>query len=98
MKPRLTSSTGICRLDGSMTSAERMDQTLRFQGEAGVTAFLMTLGAGAVGLNLQAASCVILAEPAWTPSAEEQAMARAHRWGQSRQVTAHKLYVEGVDF
>jgi SNF2 family DNA or RNA helicase len=44
-----------------------------------------------VGLNVQAASVVVLAEPQWKPSTEEQAIARAHRMGQIRTVQVHRL-------
>ena len=47
--------------------------------------------AGGVGINMQAASVVILAEPQWKPSTEEQAVARAHRMGQVRTVQVHRL-------
>ena len=53
---------------------------------------------GGVGLNLQAASVVVLCEPQLTPAAEAQAIARLHRMGQVRTVVAHRLLAEdGVD-
>jgi SNF2 family DNA or RNA helicase len=54
--------------------------------------------AGGVGLNIQTASVVILAEPQWKPSVEEQAIARCHRMGQTRPVDVHRLLAaESVD-
>jgi SNF2 family DNA or RNA helicase len=50
--------------------------------------------AGGVGLNMQAASVVVLVEPQWKPSAEEQAIARCHRMGQVRRVHVHRLLAE----
>ena len=47
--------------------------------------------AGGVGINLQAASAVIIMEPQWKPSTESPAIARAHRMGQTRRVTVHRL-------
>jgi hypothetical protein len=47
--------------------------------------------AGGVGINLQAASIVIITEPQWKPSTEDQAIARAHRMGQVRTVQVHRL-------
>ena len=47
--------------------------------------------AGGVGINIQAASVVILTEPQWKPSTEDQAIARAHRMGQVRTVQVHRL-------
>ena len=50
--------------------------------------------AGGVGLNIQAASVVILTEPQWKPTTEEQAIARCHRMGQARPVDVHRLLAE----
>ena len=50
--------------------------------------------AGGVGLNIQAASVVILAEPQWKPTTEDQAIARCHRMGQIRPVDVHRLLAE----
>jgi SNF2 family DNA or RNA helicase len=47
----------------------------------------MTLGTGAVGLNLAVASRIYLLEPQWNPSIELQAIGRALRLGQTDQVT-----------
>ena len=44
-----------------------------------------------MGLNIQAASVVVIAEPQWKPSTEEQAIARCHRMGQLRRVQVHRL-------
>jgi SNF2 family DNA or RNA helicase len=51
--------------------------------------------AGGVGLNIQAASVVVLTEPQWKPSIEDQAVARLHRMGQVRPVHVHRLLAEG---
>ena len=54
--------------------------------------------AGGVGLNIQAASVVILCEPQVKPSIEAQAIARAHRMGQVRTVQVHRLLIaDSVD-
>ena len=50
--------------------------------------------AGGVGLNMQGASVVVLAEPQWKPTTEEQAIARCHRMGQLRPVDVHRLLAE----
>ena len=44
-----------------------------------------------MGINMQAASVVIITEPQWKPSTEQQAVARAHRVGQVRTVQVHRL-------
>ncbi len=75
-------------LTGDTPMPERAREVKRFQGEPSVQAFLMTLGAGGVGLNLTAADYVFILDPWWNPAKEDQAVARAHRIGQARPVTA----------
>ncbi|WP_462420227.1 DEAD/DEAH box helicase [Salinicoccus sp. Marseille-QA3877] len=50
--------------------------------------------AGGVGLNIQAANIIVLCEPQWKPSTEEQAISRAYRMGQSRKVVVYRLLTE----
>jgi len=50
--------------------------------------------AGGIGLNIQVASIVIIAEPQWKPSTEEQAIARSYRMGQNQPVEVHRLLTE----
>jgi len=52
------------------------------------------IAAGGVGLNMQAASVVILCEPQVKPTTEAQAIARAHRMGQVRTVQVHRLLIQ----
>src|SRR5690625_3031613 len=52
------------------------------------------ISAGGVGLNIQAANIVVLCEPQWKPSTEEQAISRAYRMGQSRDVIVYRLLTE----
>ena len=53
--------------------------------------FLISLKAGGLGLNLTAADYVFLLDPWWNPAVEAQAIDRAHRIGQTRQVFAYRL-------
>ena len=53
--------------------------------------FLISLKAGGLGLNLTAAEYVFLLDPWWNPAVESQAIDRAHRIGQSREVFACRL-------
>jgi superfamily II DNA or RNA helicase len=57
---------------------------------------LLTLKAGGAGLNLTAADYVLLADPWWNPAVERQAIARAHRIGQSRPVMALRFITRGT--
>ena len=78
-------------LTGAVGSADRqalVDDFTRHQGSATLVA---QIEAGGVGLNIQAASVVIIAEPQWKPSTEQQAIARAHRMGQLRTVQVHRI-------
>lgn len=75
-------------LTGETAMKDRRQAVERFQSDDGVQAFFMTLGAGGVGLNLTAADYVFLLDPWWNPAKEDQAIARAHRIGQQRPVTA----------
>lgn len=75
-------------LTGDVPTPERAREVERFQNDTSVQAFLMTLGAGGVGLNLTAADYVFLLDPWWNPAKEDQAIARAHRIGRLHPVTA----------
>ncbi|KAJ0475858.1 putative DNA helicase [Helianthus annuus] len=59
-----------------------------------VTVMLMSLKAGNLGLNMVAASHVILFDLWWNPTTEDQAIDRAHRIGQTRAVTVSRLTVK----
>ncbi|HEY0370306.1 MAG TPA: DEAD/DEAH box helicase, partial [Chthoniobacterales bacterium] len=76
-------------LDGS--TKDRQSVVDRFQNDANIPVFLMSLKAGGVGLNLSAADTVVHFDPWWNYAAEAQATDRAHRIGQTRVVTAYKL-------
>jgi SNF2 family DNA or RNA helicase len=79
----------FCYLDGSTT--DRAAVVERFQKNADIPVFLISLKAGGTGLNLTGADTVIHFDPWWNPAVEDQATARAHRIGQTRVVTSYKL-------
>ncbi len=76
-------------IDGA--SRDREAQVKRFQEDPAVPLFLISLKAGGLGLNLTAAEYVFLLDPWWNPAVEAQAIDRAHRIGQSRNVFAYRL-------
>ena len=76
-------------LDGATRS--RQECVERFQNDDGCRLFLISLKAGGLGLNLTAAEYVFLLDPWWNPAVEAQAVDRAHRIGQTRQVFAYRL-------
>jgi superfamily II DNA or RNA helicase len=78
-----------CYLDGS--TKDRAGVVDRFQSNAAIPVFLISLKAGGVGLNLTGADTVIHFDPWWNPAVEDQATDRAHRIGQTRVVTSYKL-------
>jgi SNF2 family DNA or RNA helicase len=80
-----------CYLDGSTPLNQRREQVTKFQEDDSVKAFLISLKAGGVGLNLTVADYVYLVDPWWNPAAEQQAIDRAHRIGQTRKVFAYKM-------
>ena len=81
-------------LTGDTEPAARGAVIERFQAQQ-VPLMLVSLKVGGVGLNLTAADTVVLVDPWWNPAVEEQAIARAHRLGQTRQVFVYKLVIEG---
>lgn len=83
------------QLDGSTPAKKRADLIDGFQ-EGTVPVFLLSLKAGGVGLNLTAASEVILLDPWWNPAVEDQAADRAHRIGQEKGVTVYRFVVENT--
>ena len=82
-------------LDGSTPAKARSERIAAFQAGEG-DAFLISLRAGGVGLNLTAADYVIHMDPWWNPAAEDQAADRAHRIGQTRPVTIYRLVTKGT--
>lgn len=78
-------------LTGSVAPGKRQKLVDDFTAARRARALVSQIEAGGIGLNIQAASVVILAEPQWKPSSEEQAIARCHRMGQARPVDVHRL-------
>ena len=76
-------------LDGS--TRDRQARVERFQNDPDCKLFLISLKAGGLGLNLTAAEYVYLLDPWWNPAVESQAIDRAHRIGQTRQVFAYRI-------
>ncbi|MCJ8329172.1 MAG: DEAD/DEAH box helicase [Lentisphaeria bacterium] len=81
-------------LDGK--TKNRDEQVQRFQNDDNVKVFLISLKAGGVGLNLTAADYVFLMDPWWNPAIEAQAIDRAYRIGQKKNVFAYKVISRGT--
>ena len=85
-------------ITGSVSSSQRQNIVDEFTNSPKPLALVGQIQAAGTGLNIQAASVVILCEPQIKPSLEVQAIARAHRMGQVRKVQVHRLILpESVD-
>jgi SNF2 family DNA or RNA helicase len=85
-------------ITGSVSSTQRQNIVDQFQNSQTPLVLVGQIQAAGTGLNIQAASVVILCEPQIKPSLEVQAIARAHRMGQVRKVQVHRLILpESVD-
>lgn len=78
----------VVQLDGSTRNREEVVERFR-SGQASV--FLISLKAGGSGLTLTEADYVYVMDPWWNPAAEEQAIDRAHRIGQTKKVNVYRL-------
>lgn len=84
------------RLDGSSKLSDRRDLVNDWQTKPELFIFLLSTRAGGLGINLTAADTVIFYDSDWNPTIDSQAMDRAHRMGQTRQVTVYRLLVKGT--
>ncbi|CCF32876.1 SNF2 super family protein [Colletotrichum higginsianum] len=82
------------RYDGSMKNDEREASLHRLRNDNNTRILLCSLKCGSLGLNLTAATRVIILEPFWNPFVEEQAIDRVHRLTQTVDVIVYKLTVE----
>ncbi|MFC1430396.1 DEAD/DEAH box helicase [Streptacidiphilus sp. N1-3] len=78
-------------LDGSTPALDRQRLVDDFGAAPGHAVMVSQIQVGGLGLNIQAASVVILCEPQIKPSLESQAVGRVHRMGQVRRVRVHRL-------
>ncbi|KAF8622243.1 hypothetical protein AX15_007182 [Amanita polypyramis BW_CC] len=84
------------RLDGSSKLEDRRDMVIDWQTRSDIFVFLLSTRAGGLGINLTAADTVVFYDHDWNPSNDAQAMDRAHRLGQTRQVTVYRLITKGT--
>ena len=76
---------------GDQTAIARQKEIDAFNNDPDVAVAVCSLTAAGVGLNLQAASNVVLAELSWTAAEQTQAIDRVHRIGQEEPVTAWRI-------
>ncbi|HLJ08926.1 MAG TPA: DEAD/DEAH box helicase, partial [Acidimicrobiia bacterium] len=94
----LTKKTGlpIACYHGGLTRTQRDRLVKEFQEGAGPGALVVSIKAGGTGLNLTAASHVVLYDRWWNPAVEDQARDRAWRIGQAHTVICHRLVCPGT--
>ena len=82
---------GFSWLTGDLLPKDRQKEIERFEQDERVRSFLISMKSGGTGLNLTAAEYVFILDPWWNPTTEQQAIARAHRIGQDKNVIAVKF-------
>lgn len=94
---RLCNDAGIdhVRIDGTVPQASRHQALEEFTNNPKISTLLMTLGTGALGLNLTVATRVHILEPQWNPAVEKQAIGRVVRLGQEQNATIIRYSVKG---
>ncbi|KAI0077655.1 hypothetical protein K474DRAFT_1642880 [Panus rudis PR-1116 ss-1] len=86
---------GFLRLQGSTKPIDRMPLIDRFHEDPDIFVFLISTSAGGTGLNLTGANKVVIFDPNWNPAYDLQAMDRAYRFGQTRNVEVYRLLGAG---
>lgn len=81
-------------INGSLQPQRRQEIIDEFNSDPGKTVLCAQIQSGGTGLNIQAASVVIICEPQFKPSIENQAISRAYRMGQTRNVLVYRLLCE----
>ncbi|XP_010521188.1 PREDICTED: protein CHROMATIN REMODELING 24 [Tarenaya hassleriana] len=84
------------RIDGTTKSADRLKIVNDFQEGNGAPIFLLTSQVGGLGLTLTKADRVIVVDPAWNPSTDNQSVDRAYRIGQKKDVIVYRLMTSGT--
>ncbi|KAM0840367.1 hypothetical protein ACQ4PT_059715 [Festuca glaucescens] len=84
------------RIDGTTKVSERERIVKDFQEGPGAQIFLLTTQVGGLGLTLTKAARVIVVDPAWNPSTDNQSVDRAYRIGQTKDVIVYRLMTSGT--
>ncbi|GAB1315931.1 hypothetical protein MFIFM68171_06141 [Madurella fahalii] len=98
IEPFLRSQPGLkfTRYDGKMANDAREAALRALRTDPHTRVLLCSLKCGSLGLNLTAATRVVIVEPFWNPFVEEQAIDRVHRLTQTVDVVVYKLTVAGT--
>ncbi|KAK1693051.1 hypothetical protein QYE76_009748 [Lolium multiflorum] len=84
------------RMDGNTEVSERERMVKDFQEGLGAQIFLLTTKVGGLGLTLTKAARVIVVDPDWNPSTDDQSVARVDRIGQTKDVIVYRLMTSGT--
>lgn len=87
---------GLLRIDGSFSTEERQRRVERFQTSKDNPVFLLTSHVGGLGLTLTEANRVVILDPAWNPSTDNQSVDRVYRIGQAKDVVVYRLITCGT--
>jgi SWI/SNF-related matrix-associated actin-dependent regulator of chromatin subfamily A member 5 len=86
-----------CRIDGGTAHEDRISAIDDYnKPDSEKFVFLLTTRAGGLGINLTSADIVVLYDSDWNPQADLQAMDRAHRIGQTKQVVVYRFVTENA--
>ena len=86
-----------CRIDGGTAHEDRIAAIDDYNKEGSEKfVFLLTTRAGGLGINLTTANIVVLYDSDWNPQADLQAMDRAHRIGQTKQVVVYRFVTDNA--
>jgi SNF2 family DNA or RNA helicase len=85
----------VCRLDGKTAISKRQDMVKDFNRGC-EEVYLISTTAGGIGLNIQGANRVVIFDTKWNPVNEQQAVGRAYRLGQQKQVFVYHFMVGGT--
>src|SRR5271155_3010630 len=84
------------RMDGNTPIQHRQNMVDEFNNDPNLHVFLLTTKVGGLGINLTGADRVIIFDPDWNPSTDQQARERAWRLGQKREVEIYRLMTAGT--
>ncbi|XP_077376732.1 DNA excision repair protein ERCC-6-like isoform X2 [Festucalex cinctus] len=87
----------VLRLDGTITQVSERERLITlFQKDSSYSVFLLTTQVGGVGITLTAADRVVIYDPSWNPATDAQAVDRAYRIGQTKNVVIYRLITCGT--
>ena len=84
------------RIDGKVNVDERDRRVTQFRSNADIPVMLLTARVGGLGLTLTEATRVIIYDPAWNPTTDNQSVDRAYRIGQTKDVVVYRLVTCGT--